>query len=300
MNHAPTFRGGARFTSRLVPIRLDLAPAARRPSLGAVHRSRTDTLWLEARRAAVEHQHRLTWGGAGNRTLALTFTASCAATDTSATVALVWALGFEPRTSSVRGRHSGQAELHPDSLIAGPSGADPASLCRTSPFRLSASVFLPARRARPGSGLFKLPPGNTPDNLAPQPGFEPGTAGLTVRLPYPPGPRGIKKPRSFGRGSINTAVMSAVIRWSPPTRHCHRCTGREAAIHGAVRLPGTKSPPGAASRYMSRSVSSQVLETRERLFMSFCCDSQGTSRRQANIGGQTACKGLSTARILSA
>ena len=85
--------------------------------VGAVHRSRTDTLWMEARHAAVEHQHRFVWGGAGNRTLALTFTASRAATDTSATVLLVWVLGFEPRTSSVRGRHSGQAELHPVTAI---------------------------------------------------------------------------------------------------------------------------------------------------------------------------------------
>lgn len=62
------------------------------------------------------------------------------------------------------------------------------------------------RRRRP-CGLTHAYPG--PRILAPRPGFEPGAAGLTVRLPYPPGLRGIKKPRSFGRGSIaNKAVSS--------------------------------------------------------------------------------------------
>ena len=120
--------------------------------VGAVHRSRTDTLWVEVRDAAVEHQHRFVWGGAGNRTLALTSTASRAATDTSATVVLVWALGFEPRTSSVRGRCSGQAELHPVGRrsrtrtgIIRSSGEGPTAWTNrhsvsASPFRLSALV----------------------------------------------------------------------------------------------------------------------------------------------------------------
>ncbi len=143
--------------------------------VGAVHRSRTDTLWVEVRDAAVEHQHRFVWGGAGNRTLALTSTASRAATDTSATVVLVWALGFEPRTSSVRGRCSGQAELHPVGRrsrtrtgIIRSSGEGPTAWTNRQCLRISfpplgfPCVF-PAGRARPGPGRFKLPPGSTPD-----------------------------------------------------------------------------------------------------------------------------------------
>lgn len=99
---------------------------------------------------AVEHQHRFAvWGGAGNRTLALTSTASRAATDTSATVVLVWVLGFEPRASSVQGRHSDQAELHPDLSVTS----------FRSPFRLSAwlSLFRPVGRGRDQAPSSSLP-----------------------------------------------------------------------------------------------------------------------------------------------
>ena len=99
---------------------------------------------------AVEHQHRFAvWGGAGNRTLALTSTASRAATDTSATVVLVWVLGFEPRASSVQGRHSGQAELHPDLSVTS----------FRSPFRLSAwlSLFRTVGRGRDQAPSSALP-----------------------------------------------------------------------------------------------------------------------------------------------
>ena len=121
------------------------------------------------------------WGGAGNRTLALTSTASRAATDTSATVVLVWALGFEPRTSSVRGRCSGRAELHPvprsgrrsrtRTGIIRSSGEGPTAWTNRQFLQISfpplgfPTVF-PAGWARPAPGLFKLPPGSTPDLLA--------------------------------------------------------------------------------------------------------------------------------------
>ena len=128
------------------------------------------------------------WGGAGNRTLALTFTASRAATDTSATSMLVWALGFEPRTSSVRGRHSGQAELHPVTAIwssVPDSNRDHSLIGRRScqldeptvisPF-LSASRLsfrFTTRWARPGSGLIKLLPRSAPDPVARVAGLAP-------------------------------------------------------------------------------------------------------------------------------
>lgn len=187
------------------------------------------------------------WGGAGNRTLALTSTASRAATDTSATVLLVWVLGFEPRASSVRGRHSGRAELHPvtevwssvpdsnrdHSLIGRRSYRldEPTVISRfPSASRLSFSSSLPGGRGRDQASLsssrgaprirwrgwqgshlrasvletapplWAHPRVSGPACLAPRPGFEPGTAGLTVRLPYPPGPRGIRKAPLFRTG----------------------------------------------------------------------------------------------------